>query len=61
MTNSSAINGFSLGSLPAGNYIMGVNASFGRSYTSEYYGIKPIEVGRIQRGEHRHIQSRGNR
>ncbi len=50
MTNSSAINGFSLGSLPAGNYIMGVNASFGRSYTSEYYGIKPIESANYSEG-----------
>ena len=65
MTNSSAINGFSLGSLPAGNYIMGLNASFGRSYTSEYYGIKPIEsanysegsIAIVNRGESAEMQS----
>jgi len=50
MINSSTINGFSLGSLPAGNYIMDVNASFGRSYTSEYFGIKPLESANYSEG-----------
>jgi hypothetical protein len=41
-TNTSAMGGFALGLLPVGDYILMANASFGHSYTSDYYGIKQI-------------------
>lgn len=43
-TNSSAMYGFSLGSLPTGNYLISVNASFsGGSFLLDYFGIKQLE------------------
>jgi hypothetical protein len=47
--NASAVGGFALGSLPVGDYILRVNASFDRSFTSAYYGIK--QIGSVNYGE----------
>jgi hypothetical protein len=50
VTNASARNGFAMGSLPAGDYILIANATFGRSFTSDYFGIKQIESANYTEG-----------
>ncbi len=42
-SNPSSISGFALGILPAGDYILKVNATWGHSYTVDYFGIQQIE------------------
>ena len=37
-------------SLPAGDYVLSVNASYGLSYTLDYYGIKQIESANYSEG-----------
>jgi len=49
-SNSSAVNGFALGALPSGDYILRANASFGRSYTVDYFGIRQIESANYTEG-----------
>ncbi len=49
-SNASAIGGFALGVLPAGNYVLSINASYGLSYILEYYGIKQIESANYSEG-----------
>jgi hypothetical protein len=42
-STSSAVSGFPLGTLPVGDYILRVNATWGASYTVDYYGIQQIQ------------------
>jgi hypothetical protein len=48
--NASAIGGLALGSLPTGDYVLSLNASFDRSFTSAYYGIKQIDSVNFSEG-----------
>ncbi len=41
-SNASAISGFALGALPAGDYVLKVNATWGRSFTVDYFGVQQI-------------------
>ena len=49
-TNASTLGGFALGSLPAGDYILSLNASYGRSFVLDYCGIKQIESANYSEG-----------
>ncbi len=50
-TSSSVENGFGLGSLTTGDYILVANATFGLSFTSDYFGIKQIESANYAEGD----------
>jgi hypothetical protein len=49
-SNGTVRAGFPFGQLLPGDYILSVNASYGRSYTSNYYGIKQIASANYSTG-----------
>ena len=49
-SNVSAASELALGLLPAGGYILSVHATYGQSFTSEYFGIQQIESANFHAG-----------
>jgi len=49
-SSTSAISGFTLGHLPTGDYVLMTNATWGRSYTVDYFGIQQIDSVRFSEG-----------